>query len=136
MAFTYDPDNLTDSVNKVRLLIGDVDSEDPQFADEEIQAFINSTSTDQAAAALALNALAARTAGLVDKWVGDLKLLESQKHRAYAEQAAVLLTGGRMLGIPSAGGIRVSQKESQEADSDLVVPSFRRNQFDYSGEPQ
>lgn len=135
MGWSYDSGNLAAPLNKVRLLIGDTDSDDPQLQDEEIQTFIDDTTTSQAAAQLALNALAARSAGLVDKWVGDLKILESQKRRGYEAQAETIVATSRALGTPSAGGIRVSEKEAQEADTDLVEPSFKRGLFDFEQEP-
>jgi hypothetical protein len=135
MSWTYDPSDMDSALNRVRLRIGDVNESDPQMQDEEIQLFIDATSTDEDAAYSALTALAARYARESDKWVGDLKILKSQKFRAIKDLLANIEPSTRFIGIPSAGGIRYSQKEEIEGDSDLVTPSFRRNQFDYEGDP-
>lgn len=135
MSWTYDPSDMSSALNRVRLRMGDVIEDDPQMQDEEIQLFIDVSSTDADAAYAALTALAARYARESDKWVGDLKILKSQKFRAIKDLLTEMEGTTRFIGIPSAGGIRYSQKEEIEGDTDMVTPSFRRNQFDYGDEP-
>lgn len=131
MSWTYDAEDMTIPLNRVRLMVGDTNASDPQLSDEELQLFIDSSDTDRGAAVLAARALAAKYARSVDKWVGDLKILASQRHRAYQALVEELTpTGGSINGIPSAGGIRYSSKEEILADTDLVVPSFYRGVHD------
>lgn len=136
MVWTYDEEALAEPLNALRLRIGDTVASRPLFYDEELQSFLDATSTVDAAALAALRVLEARSAREVDKWVGDLKILASQRHRAYQRSIEEFegLVAGRYA-VPSAGGIRVSQKEEHEGDDDLVVPSFRRGLHDYVQDP-
>lgn len=136
MAWTYDSSALDVPLNAVRLLIGDTDSAAPQLQDEEIQTFIDTTDSSAAAAALAARALAAKYSRSVDKWVGDLKILASQRHRHYLLLVEKLESQGGVHGVPSAGGIRVSEKDAQSTNDDLVSPFFRRGMHDNLGDCQ
>lgn len=130
MGWSYDPEDQVTPLNRVRLRIGDTDADKPQLQDEEVQSFIDISDSETGAAVLCARALAARYARFVDKWVGDLKILASQRHRAYVDlQDQLVATGGR-LGTPYAGGIRVAQKESIEEDDSLVYPNFRLGMHD------
>lgn len=136
MTWTYDEEHLDDPLNALRLRIGDTVEARPLFFDEELKLFIDSTSSTQAAALAAFKVLEARAAREVDKWVGDLKILASQRHRQYQrtiEELEVAVAG--RYAVPFAGGIRTSQKEAHEEDDDLVVPSFRRGLHDYVEDP-
>lgn len=133
--WTYDPALLDDPDDgplfRVRLRIGDTDAEKPQLEDEEILEFLDEASGSVARASLiAAQHLASKYARYVDKWVGDLKILASQRHRAYLKLIEELQPTAGALGVPYAGGIRVSDKENTEANDDLVVPSFRRGDMD------
>lgn len=131
--WTYDPNDLTAPLNKVRLLVGDTNENDQQLQDEEITDFLTEAGSATGAAVLAVRALAAMYARQADKWVGDLKILASQKHRNYLDLEKSLVARYSAFGYPSAGGIRVSDKESITENDDLVKPSFRRNLHDYEG---
>ena len=61
MTATYD---ITNNVGKIRLYIQDTDTTDTIFTDEEIQVFIDATSSLRYAAAMALRAIASSTARL------------------------------------------------------------------------
>ena len=63
--FTYDPSD--GSVGRVRLLIGDTDTADAVYSDEEIAVFIAVESTINTAAALALETIASSVAMVVGK---------------------------------------------------------------------
>ena len=132
MAWTYDPADLVDPINAVRLTIGDTNPNDQQMQDEEIQSLLDLTGNSVASAsAKAARALAAKYARSVDKWVGDLKILANQRQRHYLLlQETLEGTSSLRNGVPSAGGIRVSQKDAQEADDDLVQPFFKRGMHD------
>ncbi len=130
MSWTYNPAALEIPLNMVRMLLGDTNMADPQLQDEEIQAFVDATDSTTGAAALGARALAGKYARSVDKWVGDLKILASQRHRHYLLLQEKLERQSFGHGVPSAGGIRISQKEAVEANSDLVPPFFKRSQHD------
>jgi len=133
MAWSYNP-SLVSTRDRVRVLIGDTDVDDQQLTDEEIAFFLSSEGNQYAASALACRVLAAKYARYADKWVGDLKILASQKSRAYERLAEAYDTqanaSASFSGVPSAGGIYVADKDEQEADTSLVTPSFRRGSMD------
>lgn len=131
MAWTYDPTDLSADKDRVRFKIGDTNSADPQLEDEEILYLLDLTGSVDGAVKRAAEALAFKYARQADKWVGDLKILASQKSRAYRELAeGISASASVFFGVPYAGGIRVGDKETVEADTDLVSPSFRRGLHD------
>lgn len=133
MAWTYTP-TLPTGKDQVRLLVGDTDITDQQLSDEEISAMITAYSSTQSAAIAAARALAAKYARFADKWVGDLKILASQKSDMYLKLANELEESSTVMGssggVLSAGGIYVAQKEIAAADEALVQPFFRRGMHD------
>ncbi len=134
MSWTYSESGLDEPLNAVRLLVGDTNPADPQLQDEEIEAFLALSDSHVGAAALAARALAAKSARNVDKWVGDLKILASQRHRHYLLLQETLERQAFSHGVPSAGGIRVSEKDAQAGNTDLVSPAFRIGMHDNVGE--
>lgn len=131
MSWTYDETVLdTNPIYQVRLKLGDVNENDPQLQDEEIQLLLDQTDSVNGATMQGARLLAARYARSVDKWVGDLKILASQRHRAYLELSKSLSALALVRGVPIAGGIRLSDKENITGDDDLVVPSFVRGLHD------
>ncbi len=136
MTWTYSgsPGVTTASQRKdtVRLLIGDVDSEDPQLQDEEISFCLGQTANDvyMAGSMCALN-IAARYGRLVDSWIDDsnVRMNYSQRQKNYLDLAKRLERqssrfGSKSLGIPDAGGISVSAVSDARADSDRVQSMF------------
>lgn len=132
MAWTYDSALGTDT-DRLRFLIGDTDTADQQFQDSELEYLLTTHGTLYAAAAVACRALASRFARYADKWVGDLKILASQKARAYLELATSFDTkamGSAVWSIPTAGGVYTSDKEEQEANTALVQGTFKVGMHD------
>lgn len=134
MSWTYDSADLTTELNQVRLRIGDTNELDQQLSDEEIQSFIDMSSSVDGAVVLCLRSLAAKYARYTDKWVGNLKVLASQRHRHYLQQLEAATTASGAIGVPSAGGIRRSQKETYEADDDRLGTSIYRDMHDNTEE--
>jgi len=122
--WSYDPSGGT-VTDQVRLLIGDTDSTDQQLQNEELATLIAAAGSTTSAAAMACRTLAARYARFADKWVGDLKILASQKSRAYERLAEQYEDRGAVYAVPSAGGIRLADKEANTANTELVQPAFR-----------
>jgi hypothetical protein len=138
--WTYDP-TLPTPKDQVRFLMGDTIAEDPQMQDEEIDALLTATGgAVGTAAVVGVRSLAAKYSRQADYWVGDLKLLASQRAQAYlrlggqlAEMGESLLTISRVHQIPFAGGISVSQKELLALDADWPPTSFKKGMHDNCG---
>jgi len=122
--WSYDPTGAT-SLDKLRLLIGDTDATDQLLQNEELTTLLSAAGSPTSAAATACRTLAARFARFADKWVGDLKILASQKARAYERLAEQYEARGAVYAVPSAGGVRTAEKQAQAANTELVQPSFR-----------
>lgn len=135
--WNYSGDPSTSDLDAVRFLIGDTDQTDRLLLDSEINWAISQEGSLYAAAARAANAIAAKFSREADKWVGDLKIVASQRSKQYENLAKSLSQRG-MLSVASAsfGGGSVSGKIAEEERSDRLAPSFWRGQFDHPGNPQ
>lgn len=132
MTFTYNAASITTDLAKVRLMIGDKDSADPLLQDEEINYFLSLNADPTRAAALAARAIAGNFSKLADKSVESVSVKYSQKAEGYFKLANHLesqsaLTG-RMAG-PSATGIRISQIDAANAQSDRPAPDVQKGMF-------
>lgn len=134
MAWSYD-NTLPTEKDQIRLLVGDIIAADPQLDDNEVQFFADQFSVKIAAAEVAM-VLSAKYAREADKWVGDLKILASQRSRTYAElakrlreQAATIEGGTQGQGL-YAGGISLSDKAQHEANVDANLATFRMGMHD------
>ena len=135
MSWSYDIVSGT-TRDRVRLLIGDTLSTDQQFSDEELDWLITDNGNGlYRTAASACRTLAARYSRYADKWVGDLKILASQKSRNYLAMAEGFGTQASVQSwaIPTAGGVYVADKENAAADTSLVQPEFVRGMMRDSG---
>lgn len=127
MTFTYDPRLLaTNTTTQVRMMIGDTDSSDPLFQDEEIAYALTQRPTALGAAADCCRSLAAKFSRQVDSAIGDLRASFSQKYDhflalSYQLDAKATEQGG---GTPYAGGISEIDKENQQEDTDRVPPQY------------
>jgi hypothetical protein len=131
MTWTYSSTDISTNLAKVRLLIGDTATADQQMTDEEINFFIDNEQTIYMAAYRCALALSAHYARRVDKEMGDLKLLASQRQRHYIRLAEQLLKKN-VPGIPSAGGVWQSEKDTLTDNTDWVKPSFKLGMMDYN----
>jgi len=135
VSWTYDT-RLTTNRDQVRLLVGDTLSTDQQFSDEEFDYLIASNGNGlYRTAAAACRVLASRYSRYADKWVGDLKILASQKSRNYLAMAESFdaKSGAQSWAVPTAGGVKVAEKEAAAADTSLVQPEFVRGMMTNSG---
>jgi hypothetical protein len=131
MTWTYNSASIGTDLAKVRLMIGDTNTDDQQLTDEEIQFFIDTEQTIFMAAYRCALALVAEYARLVDKEMGDLKLLAAQRHRHYLRLAAQLKQK-HIPGIPSAGGIYQTEKDTLTDNTNWVQPFFKRGMMENS----
>lgn len=129
MSWTYDPACSVDK-DRVRLLVGDTITEDQQMADEEITFLLTTESNVYAAAAACARALAMKYARYVDKWVGDLKILASQRVKHYTDLFESLRVRGLSNATPSAGGVNVLENQAAAQDTSLIQPFIVRGRDD------
>ena len=76
--------------------------------------------------------IASKFSRLADQAVGDLRVSMSQKAKGARDQAEELRKLAQREGstpVPYAGGITISDKEIDEANSDITKPYFKRGQF-------
>ena len=139
MAWTYAGDPAASALAAIRFLTGDTDTNDQLINDEEI-AWTNNqvTGSDTATTALyevsyrVMVAIASKFSRLADQSVGDLKVDMFQKATNAREQAALLKQQALREGntpTPYAGGIKVSDKDIDEENSNIVKPFFARGQW-------
>lgn len=129
MAWTYDPECKKD-IDRVRLLIGDTNEDQQQMQDEEIIFILTTEANLYAAAAACARVLSMRYARYVDKWVGDLKILASQRVKHYLDIYKELKLRGLSDATPSAGGVFASEKQDAAQDVSLVQPFITRGRDD------
>ena len=117
----------------IRLRIGDTNSGDQLLQDEEIDAHISAEGNRYAAAALAAESVGAWFARRADKTAGRMTIAHSRASIAYFDLASRLRTEGATRVTPYAGGIGVSDKETDEAAGDRVKPGFTARMFEFPG---
>ena len=128
MTWTYGCDPENSDLDAVRLIVGDTDTNDQLLKDEEINYFLDIEGSVRLASARAAEAVAAKFSRLVDETVGRVRVSFSQKAKQYKELAESLLeTYNECAGVPFAGGISISSKDSTRDNGDRVRPSFTRS---------
>ena len=132
MTWTYST-TLTADRDIIRLTIGDTDTSDQQFSDEELTYFRSTAGNNRGAALLAVEALIAKYSRQPDRQVGDLSISASQRVKAYKELRATILERETLGATPFAGGITISDKQGYEENTDLVRPAFSRSSHEDPG---
>tara|TARA_Y100001938_G_scaffold148373_1_gene231902 strand:- start:3853 stop:4284 length:432 start_codon:yes stop_codon:yes gene_type:complete len=129
MSFSYST-SLTANKDKVRFRIGDTDSNRPLLSDEEINAVLTDKPAVLPASIECVDAILAKIARDVDRNAAGITSSRSQAYNHYLELRKKLeremVTESEMF----VGGLSKSAKQSFEADSDFVKPSFDIGQFD------
>jgi hypothetical protein len=129
MVWSYQDTMPTDK-DKVRFYCGDVDSSEQLVTDEEILFALSEEGTVRLAAATICERIGARFTRLSDITEGDLSLKYSQRYSQFLELASSLRSRSAVTASPLAGGISVSDKNQQNADTDRVKPAFTVDDFD------
>lgn len=131
MTWTYTNNPLTVELDQIRLLIGDVDGDDPQLTDQELNYYLSTEGSVYRAASAACRGLMALFARKADKSVGDLRLSYSQRQAHYAALATALeRRAATTSAVPYLGGSSRSDVDNEKSDTDRTVPSFEKNQFE------
>lgn len=142
MTWTYSAASLSSSdLYKVRLIIGDADTNRQQLQDEEINYVLTVEAVVTYAAAACCDILAAKYAFQVNTENSELRVSAAARHKHYLELADRLratgggdIPGGEGGGLPVvgmyAGGTLKSEKETLIDDTDIVAPAFALGQDD------
>lgn len=124
----------------VRLRIGDNSSDDQLLQNEEIDLLLDTEGSKYGAAAVAARTIAAKYARRVDRTIGKLRISMQQASQHYFaladkidDEAMSGAAGSVGMSGMYAGGISITEKLSEEADTDRVKPAFTRGQFDNHG---
>lgn len=133
MTWSYSGDPSTSARDEVRFLVGDTDSAAQLVSDEEIAYALATEGSTIGAAVRVARAIAMRFARKADMSVGDLSISYSSLARTYWDLVTQLEAQLPVYTAvkPYAGGIRTSDKGSQEKDTDREKPFFRRKLHDY-----
>jgi hypothetical protein len=131
MTFSYSGNPQSNDKDKVRFLVGDTDANSPLLQNEEIDYLISSESNIIMAAVAGCLAIAAHFSRLTDESVGDVSKSYGQRAEHYRDLAKSLRQRNAEMSVcPYAGGISVSEKQNNAADTDRVSPSFTRELHD------
>jgi hypothetical protein len=134
MTWTYSGDPSDSPQDTVRFLVGDTLSDEPLATDEEISWALSQNSNVYAAAAIIANSISTYLARLADtEEIGPIKVQYSNRVKAYDLKAKDLAMKASTTSnvLVYAGGISVSDKETNKLDADAVSPSFSIGQDDY-----
>lgn len=148
MAWSYDETDLgtttaSGRLNSVRLLLGDTDTNDQQVQNEEITFGLAQTNDNvYFAAAWCARVVAAKYSRQVNTSLdGALSADYTDLAKQYTGLAESLEYQGKKAGAVvgiKAGGISKARVDVVRANTDRIVPSFRRDRFrnppSYSGE--
>ena len=129
MAWSYDLSTAPADREKVRLLIGDTSSGDQLLQDEEIDWQLSQHGGILYTASACAEDVAAKFTRKPNISEGGFRVDAAAQSQAYEKLAKRLKRQASMGANPYAGGISVSDKQTQEADTDRVIPSFRRDMF-------
>lgn len=138
MAFTYASSNVGSSgLSTVRFYCGETSSGTAVLNDDGAITGIldNITSNHYLAAALCCDALEAHYADQADTDNEGLSVKGSQRAKAYAQKASRLRRLAVTMGAPAmfVGGRSQQTKTDRAAETDLVQPSFTKDQFQFPG---
>lgn len=136
MAFTYSGDPASSDRDLVRFLIGDVTSTSALYQDAEIDAIIATAASPHWAAVSLVDTAIARFAYKADRSIDGLSVRYSSVvsslktlREALVRQAETATSGGRPGAAIYIGGLSEAERDTDELNTALSQPAFRRNQF-------
>lgn len=130
MTFTYDAGgSFATTLSKIRLEIGDTNSSDPFLTDEEI-AYVTGAETDfWSQCAKCCDLIAAKLARDVNHRWGSSYEASSKISENYSDMARKFARRAS-ASYPWSKSISASEKTSNEEDTDVVEPLFKRGLHD------
>ena len=132
MTFSYDETKLNVELNKIRLYIGDTDSQDPLLQDEEIVSVQADNTGFRKIVAACCRLICAQLARKVDY---KLSLLSEKASALYGryKMLAERYEAMSSASYPWSGAIFKADKEAVEDDTSLVKPTFKKGLHKYPG---
>lgn len=128
MSFSYSGDPSTSDKDNVRFILQDTDATHPLLQDEEINFLLIQEGDVYQAAAIGAERIAANFARFTDIKIGDYSESASKYFDHYTKLAKKLKQDAmRRLVVPYAGGLSISEKETDAQDQDLVQPIFKKD---------
>lgn len=126
MAWSYGANPAGSSLDEVRLLVGDTNTNDQQLQDAEVNWFISQRSDNIEAAADCAEAIAARYARQANIGQGKLKVDAAARFGHYQGLAQQLRmqARGKAGATIIVGGQTISGKDALNDDPDAVQPAF------------
>jgi len=133
VTFTYSDTDLTTDLAKVRLRIGDTDSDDPLLTDEEIQVSLDATSTNAGASVACVKRILALLARDIDRNGTRFSGSRSQKTQHYRDLLAELQdeAGEDLTSVAEWSEMSQADDTSIESNSDFRPPRFTVGQDEY-----
>lgn len=115
-------------IQQVRLAIGDRDTP-PILSDEEIQHFLDTGGSVDAAIGQSAKALSMYFATKANQTTGRMSVSYSDRAKVYAD-LALRYGADIVVAPPYVGGISKSELEQSSQEPDLVQPAFTRDLHD------
>ncbi len=131
MSFSYDLADLATELNRLRLEIGDTDSDDYYLDDEEIQIIQSEKTSFYRRAAACCELVCAKVAKEVKYKIGHFSEDANEVFDRYKALGAKF-QAYTSVDYPWSSSISVSDKKTYEDDTSLVQPKIKKGQHDYS----
>lgn len=129
MTFTYDETALSTELNRIRLELGDTDSDDILLQDEEIEQVQSEQDTFYKRVASCCRLICNKIARRVDYKLSLLSESASDLYERYQKMEKEYSTRAS-FNHPWLGSIKKDLKDDVESDTDLVKSRFKRGQMD------
>lgn len=128
----YSGNPATSAKDTVRFLIGDTDGSDQLLLDSEIVWVLGQYNNSPINAAIrCCEAIIAKLSRLANESVGQVKIDFKDRCDGYRETQKMLITRlAKEDAAPYAGGISVSDKMTNSANTDLVRPDFKKHMME------
>lgn len=129
MTFSYDASSLSTALYRIRLEIGDTDTNRPLLQDEEIEQILTEQSTFNLRVAGCCHLICSIFAGKAEKYdIEEFSETRKEIYNRYEGMAERYAARGG--GAPWMGSIEDSFKTTTEDDTSLVSPMFKRGMHD------
>lgn len=146
MAWTYDPTKFNDAtpsgtyppstlgqLMQVRFLVQDTQTARQLLQDDEIYWLLTTESNIFMTAAACCDSLVAKAGSIHSKAISEFRITYNSEY--YRALGATLRARGAFHQMPYAGGISISDKEAQQANTDWVPPAIARGLDDNPAAP-